>query len=1029
MKFKFKVQDYQTEAVESTVRIFEGQPKVEPLSYIRDLGRLKDTNIQMKLTEEGKFESLDNQGFKNQELMIDDGTILDNVRKIQKKNNIKQSSTLVRSQGRPAFDIEMETGTGKTYVFIKTMFELNKRYGWTKFIIVVPSIAIREGIKKSFDMTEDHFMEQYGKKIRNFIYDSSDLTAIDQFSSSGDIYAMIINTQAFNTSMKEGGRSKDARIIYSKRDDFGSRRPIDVIAANNPILILDEPQKMGGKATQDALKNFNPLFSLNYSATHRTEHNLIYVLDALDAYNKKLVKRIAVKGFELKNFRGADEYLYLDEIILSPNKPPKARLHLEIKYKQSINREARLVEEGDNLFYLSKEMEQYKGYTVSSINPITDSVSFTNGEVIRKGDVVGDISEKDMRRIQIRETIKSHFEKEASLYKQGIKTLSLFFIDEVAKYRQYDEDDNEMLGEYGQVFQEEYMDLLQTYRAILDKDYLQYLDSIGVEETHTGYFSIDKKGKAIDSKIKRGQDSSDDISAYDLILKNKERILSFQEPVRFIFSHSALREGWDNPNVFQICTLKHSDSQIAKRQEVGRGLRLCVNQNGDRMDKESLGELVHDMNVLTVIASDSYSEFVRDLQKDIKDNLYDRPTKATREYFFGKIVETEEGSREITVKEASDILFYLIKSDYINNDFEVTDKYHKDLENDELLPVPEDLKEMEEGIHYLVQAIFDESVLDKMIKNDHETKLTDNELNDNFYKKEFQSLWNLINNKYSYKVKFDSEELVDKAIKYIDDNLKVSKLQYTISQGIQHEELDEHAFDRLDSFEVLETKTQVLDHASISQVEYDLVGKIAEETVLTRGTIVKILKGIEERTFQMFKDNPEEFITKVTRLINSQKATMVVDHITYNRTENKYDSSIFTAGSKNKNIKNALKTNKHIQDYVFVDGISEDSVESRFAKSIDRADEVVVYAKLPTGFAIPTPVGNYTPDWAIAFKEGSVKHIYFIAETKGSLDSMELRNIEKAKIDCARNLFNNISTDNLRYDHVTDYQSLLNIVK
>ena len=447
------------------------------------------------------------------------------------------------------------------------------------------------------------------------------------------------------------------------------------------------------------------------------------------------------------------------------------------------------------------------------------------------------------------------------------------------------------------------------------------------------------------------------------------------------------------------------------------------------MDKESLGELVHDMNILTVIASDSYSEFVRDLQKDMKDNLYDRPTKATREYFFGKIVETEEGSREITDKEASDIVFYLIRSDYINNDFEVTDKQHKDLENDELLPVPEDLKEMEEGIHYLVQAIFDESVLDKMIKNDHETKLTDNELNDNFYKKEFQSLQNLINNKYSYKVKFDSEELVDKAIKYIDDKLKVSKLQYTISQGIQHEELDEHAFDRLDSFKVLETKTQVLDHASISQVEYDLVGKIAEETVLTRGTIVKILKGIEERTFQMFKDNPEEFITKVTRLINSQKATMVVDHITYNRTENKYDSSIFTAGSKNKNIKNALKTNKHIQDYVFVDGISEDSVESKFAKSIDRADEVVVYAKLPKGFAIPTPVGNYTPDWAIAFKEGAVKHVYFIAETKGSLDSMELRNIEKAKIDCAKSLFNNISTNNLRYDHVTDYQSLLNIVK
>ena len=1030
MKFKFKIQDYQTEAVESTVKIFDGQPRIENLSYIRDLGIWKKEHKQISIDSITGFDDEDNNlGFKNEELRINDTVILENVRKIQKENNIKLSSSLVKSQDRSSFDIEMETGTGKTYVYIKTMFELNKRYGWTKFIVVVPSIAIREGVKKGFDMTEDHFMELYGKKIRSFIYSSSDLNAIDQFSSSGDIYAMIINTQAFNTSMKEGGRSKDARIIYSKRDDFGSRRPIDVIAANNPIIILDEPQKMGGPATQKALKNFNPLFTLNYSATHKKEHNLIHVLDALDAYNKKLVKRIEVKGFELRNFRGTDGYLYLDEIMVSPNKPPKARLYLEIKYKQSINREARMVEEGENLYFLSQKMDQYKEYVINNIDPINDSVSFTNGETIRKGDVVGDISEKDMRKIQIRETIKSHFEKEAGLYKQGIKTLSLFFIDEVAKYRQYDEDNQELLGEYGQIFEEEYMDLLNIYRTVLDKDYLKYLDSIEVEETHTGYFSIDKTGRSIDSKIKRGQDFSDDISAYELILKNKERLLSFNEPTRFIFSHSALREGWDNPNVFQICTLKHSDSQIAKRQEVGRGLRLCVNQQGDRMDKETLGELVHEMNLLTVIASDSYSQFVRDLQKDIKENIYDRPTKATPEYFVEKVVPTDDGHRTISEKEANEIIFYLIRNDYIDTNYEVTDKYHKDLKNDNLSPVSEDLKPIEEGIHLLVQGIFDEKVLDDMFQDGHETKVFDNKLNDNFYKDEFQKLWGLINHKYTYKVKFNSEELIKKAIAYIDINLEVSKLQYTVSKGIQDEKMDEHALDRDDIFTILETKTEVLYHANVSRVEYDLIGKIAEGTVLTRRTVASILKGIKEESFNKFKDNPEEFITKVIRLINSQKSTMIVDHISYNRTDNKYDNNIFTAGNYNKNIKNAFKANRHIQDYVFVDGISENSVEARFAKDIDRADEVVVYAKLPRGFTIPTPVGNYTPDWAIAFKEGSVKHIYFIAETKGSLDSMELRKIEDAKIDCAKKLFNNISTENLRCDHVTDYKSLLNIIK
>ena len=446
------------------------------------------------------------------------------------------------------------------------------KYGLSKFSVVVPSIAIREGVKKSFEITADHFMEHYGKKARFFIYNSSNLNQLDNFSSGSGINVMIINTQAFASSLKEDGRSKEARIIYSKRDEFGTRRPIDVIKANRPIIILDEPQKMGGDVTQKALKNFNPLFSLNYSATHTKQHNLSYVLDALDAFNKKLVKKIEVKGFEVKNLKGTDSYLYLEQIVLSAKKPPMAKIELEIAYDKHISRKPRTLGVNEDLYYVSQGMEQYKGYTISEIDPLCGTVTFTNGEVIEVGDVIGDISEKDMRRIQIRETILSHFEKEEKLFNMGIKTLSLFFIDEVAKYRQYDEDGNEILGEYGQMFEQEYINVFNDYITLFDTPYQRYLKSTcsDVDSTHKGYFSIDKKtGRSIDSQLKRGSEFSDDISAYDLILKNKERLLSFEEPTRFIFSHSALREGWDNPNVFQICTLKHSDSNTAKTSGSG----------------------------------------------------------------------------------------------------------------------------------------------------------------------------------------------------------------------------------------------------------------------------------------------------------------------------------------------------------------------------------------------------------------------------------------------------------------------------
>ena len=1032
MKFTFKIQQYQTEAVEAVVNVFRGQGMHANAAYLRDRGiENKPADSQLFLLEDEEIYA--DTGFKNENIQLTDEQLLMNIRRQQTVNNIRLSPALIKDLGRCSLDIEMETGTGKTYVYIKTMFELNKQYGWSKFIVVVPSIAIREGVKKTFEITAEHFMEHYGKRARFFVYNSSNLTQLDAFSSDGGINVMIINTQAFASSLKEDGKSKEARIIYSKRDEFGSRRPIDVIKANRPIIILDEPQKMGGDVTQKALKNFNPLFALNYSATHAKQHNLVYVLDTLDAYNKRLVKKIEVKGFEVKNLRGTDSYLFLESIIVSAKKPPVARIELEIKYTEKINREMRLINVGDNLFNTSNEMGQYSGYVVQTIDPVSGTVTFTNGEVISTNEITGDVSEKDMRRIQIRETILSHFEKEETLYNMGIKNLSLFFIDEVAKYRSYNDENEEVPGEYAQIFEEEYLSVLNDYLSFEDTPYQRYLKSTcsDPKAVHKGYFSIDKKtGKSIDSTLKRGSEFSDDISAYDLILKNKERLLSFEEPTRFIFSHSALREGWDNPNVFQICTLKHSDSNTAKRQEVGRGLRLCVNQQGSRMDAQALGDDVHKVNMLTVIASESYKTFVADLQSDIKSVLYDRPTKATESYFKGKCITADSGE-QITIddKQARSIYRYLLKNDYIDSDDKVTDKYRADLENHCIEALPDEISNITQGVQLLIQSVFDPSVLDGMISNAAKTKIKENPLNDNFYKQEFQTLWGYINHKYAYTVSFDSDELISKSIAHINDKLFVSELQYTATIGRQKDDIDEHEIDRGDSFSGEKTRTKTLKHAETSRIKYDLVGKIATGTTLTRKTVAAILKGIRLDKLYMFKNNPEEFITKVTKLIKEQKATTIVDHITYTESaEEPYDNSIFTASKGALDYEAAFKATKAVQDYVFTDGTAEQSVERRFVKDLDSAAEVCVYAKLPKGFSIPTPVGNYSPDWAIAFHDGTVKHIFFIAETKGTMDSLDIRPIEKAKISCARKLFNEISTDNVVYHDVDSYQNLLNIM-
>lgn len=1019
MKFKFTIQGYQTDAVNSVVKVFSGQPFQDKVSYRRDAGSQDDdrTLFNWQQSDEDLF-----MGFANAPVALSETQLLHNIREVQNDNNIKESASLAKHLGACSLDVEMETGTGKTYVYIKTMFELNKRYGWSKFIVVVPSIAIREGVQKSFQTMQDHFMEQYGKKARFFVYNSKNLTDIDQFSSSADLSVMIINVQAFNA------RGKDARRIRMELDEFGSRRPIDVIQANRPIVILDEPQKMGGKKTQESLKEFHPLFTMNYSATHKEHHDLVYVLDALDAYRMKLVKKIEVKGVDIHNLRGTDGYLFLENIVISPKKPPRARLEFEIKYDKSIKRETRIVGVDDDLYALSKEMEQYQGYHINDIEPIRGIVTFTNGVEIHTGEVLGDVSEKDIRRVQIRETIRSHFEKEKELYNRGIKTLSLFFIDKVEHYRKYDDEGNEINSEYGQMFEEEYISILNEYLTLFDTPYEQYLKQIDVHTTHAGYFSIDKKGHKVDSKTKRGSDFSDDESAYELILKDKERLLSLDNPVRFIFSHSALREGWDNPNVFQICTLKHGgDSTTNKRQEVGRGLRLCVNQSGDRMDEQVLGSEVQEINKLTVIASEGYKDFVSSLQNDIKDNLYERPTQATVEYFQGKRIQIGDDVVTITSDQANAIYFYLVKNSYIDEDGHVTDAYRADAENKILAPLPDKIKDITAGVHALVRSIFDEHALDGMIEDGHQTKIQENALNDNFYKKEFQTLWNYINHKWSYTVHFDSQELIQKAIRHIDETLFVSQLQYTVTKGTQGDDWSAETIKSGNGFVSEKSHTYDLKRSEMSQVKYDLIGEIGAGTHLTRKTVAMILKGISPAKFTMYRHNPEEFISKVTKLINEEKATMIVDDITYNRTDGTYDSEIFTA-EKNKDFSKAYPAKKNVQDYVFTDGTAEKSIERKFAEDMDLDDKVVVYAKLPRGFQIPTPVGNYAPDWAIAFQKGTVKHIYFVAETKGSMESMDLRPIEQAKIKCAKTLFNEISTDDVVYGQVDSYQNLLSMM-
>ncbi|MBK9199692.1 type III restriction-modification system endonuclease [Candidatus Skiveiella danica] len=1005
MKLKFKKQAYQSNAVDAVADCFAGQPKREGLNYRVDPGRAVDANGQ-------EVAALETVGFKNADLALTPGQLLENIHAVQRRQNLPLSTALVKTKVCDInLDVEMETGTGKTYCYVKSMFELNARYGWSKFIVVVPSIAIREGVHKSLEITAEHFLDEYKKRARFFIYNSKQLHNLESFSSDAGINVMVINVQAFNAT------GKDARRIYEELDDFQSRRPIDVISANRPVMFLDEPQKMEGGKTLDSLANFKPLAVLRYSATHRTTHNKVHRLDALDAYNQKLVKKIAVRGISVKGLTGTNAYLYLESIEVSTS-APVARVELEIKQNSGIKRVLRKLSRNDNLFDLSGGLEQYRGFVVADINALTNTVSFTNGHELIAGEATGDVSESALRRIQIREAVKAHFEKEQALFAQGIKVLSLFFIDAVSKYRSYT-DAGEQPGEYAQMFEEEYNLQLAEVQTLEDTPYNRYLKGIATARTHEGYFSIDKKSKRmVDPETGKKSTETDDVDAYDLILRKKEQLLQFEEPVRFIFSHSALREGWDNPNVFVICTLKHSDNTISRRQEVGRGLRLSVNQHGERMDAPAT---VHQINVLTVVASESYKDFVTALQRDMSEGLSERPREANESYFTGKVLKTSAGDVEVTPQLAKQIYKYLLKNDYTDDKDRIADAYHEAKKEGTLAALPPDLAVHAEAVFALIDSVFSDA---KLPLPEDDRKAKTNPLNANFEKAEFKALWNRINRKAAYTVEFETPELLAKCVKALESELKVSPMQYTVVAGEQADTATYDGIRQGESFKVTESTTDFHRASAHSAVKYDLIGRLAGETQLTRATVASVLQGINKAVFSQYRTNPEDFMQKAARLMNEQKATVIVEHIAYDPTGDTHTMDIFTQDKPKEDFSKAVKADHHIYDYVFTDSKNERD----FVRELDTSTAVVVYAKLPRGFFIPTPVGNYNPDWAIAFQEGKVKHVYFVAETKGSMSSMDLRKIEESKIECARKFFAKITSDQVKYDVVDGYGKLMELV-
>lgn len=1016
LTLKFKNQQFQTDAAKAVTDVFHGQRNQAMVEFTHDMG-----------TVEGETDNLfDVVGFRNQPLTVNGEKLLENIRNIQIPQQLKPSETVDPTDLR--LTIEMETGTGKTYTYIKTMFELNKLYGWSKFIIVVPSIAIREGVSRSFEIMSEHFAAEYGKRIQSFIYDSKQLTKIDQFASDSNMHVMIINTQAF------AARGEDARRIYMKLDAFRSRRPIDVIAATNPILIIDEPQSVLGadrhNATRTKLKEFNSLFTLLYSATHRADdiQNMVYRLDAMDAYNKKLVKKITVKAVEQRGSTATNGYIYLESIELSEGNP-RARIGYEKKQQNSVKQVIQLVSDGFDLYQQSGGLEEYAdGYKIESIDGYNRTVRLLNGMILQEGETYGKTNEIYIRRQQIRDTIITHINKERKLFKRNIKCLSLFFIDHVDNYRIYEQGGGTSKGIFAQMFEEEYKDIVGSLQLTTEDspEYIAYLKRFDADQVHNGYFSRDKKGHFVQpSATELRNEASNDASAYDLIMRDKEKLLSFDEPTRFIFSHSALKEGWDNPNVFQICTLKDSDNQTKKRQEVGRGMRLCVNSDGERQDENVLHGSVFEINTLTIIASESYNSFAAKLQTEIAEAVADRPQKVQKELFLDLVVTNAQGEqRKLDEDDAQELTYTLRMKGYITKQGQLTPLFHEDKKQGTL--DFGDYNDVKDDVVKRLDSVFNpEAVKPENARHVREAHFDEKK----FARKEFQDMWHRINCQTYYTVNFDTQSLIDAAVLELDNHLTVTEISITVTEGEMKEIKSKKQLQAGEAMKIKGATTTHVHELVNEHVKYDLIGKLVEATGLTRLAIVNILKRVKPTTFNKFKANPEEFIIRAGNIINQCKAIAVVEHVKYHKLDREFDTDIFSAEAlKGRLGINAMESAKSLYDLVVVDS---QGIEMNFAKELENHNEVAVYTKLPGGFYINTPVGHYNPDWAVVFHEGeAIKHIYFVAETKGYKkdEVLDFRKTEDVKIECARRHFATISQSTVKYDVVKDYGELRDII-
>ncbi len=1001
MKIQFDSElGYQQEAIDAIVDIFKGQESC-------------DSNFTVYspefLAKQQNFEFTD-IGYGNR-LTLTEGQLLENIQNIQLGNGLKPSSRNEIDRNNLDFTIEMETGTGKTYVYLRTIVELYKKYGFSKHIIVVPSIPIKEGVYKSLQITKEHLRELYDNFNYNFfIYDSSKLNEVRDFSTNDGLEIMVINIDAFSKSFENPeDEKKTANIIHRYNDSLGYK-PLDLIKNTNPVIIIDEPQTtMSTPLRKKAVQSLSPLATIRYSATHKKDEkiNMMYKLDAVDAYERKLVKQIEVGSVQTEGVNN-QAYIRLIDVKLSKGFPV-AKLELDIFSKGSISRKVVTVNKNDDLEQLTDRAE-YEGYIIKDIYAVAGNeyIDFTSkDEVIKLGEAIGDVDEHQIKTALIRKTIEEHLDKEIILNPQGIKVLSLFFIDTVSKYRIYDEDGNAVNGDYAQIFEKEYLKLIKKPKyQDLFKD-IKDLE-VNASDVHNGYFSIDKKTKKSNAKEKfeyfkdtKGTTSADE-DTYSLIMRDKEMLLSFDSNLRFIFSHSALKEGWDNPNVFQICTLKDAGgSEIRRRQEIGRGLRLCVNQDGERV-------YGHEVNTLTVMASESYKDFVDNLQKEIESETGIKFGVLEKHSFGDVVLEIIDEEIVYLGQEKSNELYnFLIEKEYIDSKGKVQDKLRIALKEDNV-ELPEELTEDPKVVSQILNTL--KQTAGKLdIKNTADKQLV--KVNKRVLDSpEFKELWERVKFKTTFSVDFNSDSLIDQCIKTIDDSLKITrgKLIYTkVKVGI--------TVGGVDAKETPNTEVSQLN----SEVENlpDIVSYLQNETQLTRKSIVKILTGTLKLKY--FKVNPQKFIEGCIDIINEQMRVHIIDGIQYKKIGNSdcYSQELFENKELFGYLKSNLKTSeKSPYNYVVYDS----NIESTLATEFENSSNISVYAKLPSWFVIDTPLGTYNPDWAVLWKDENEEKLFFVVESKGSTGLFDLRPKEMAKIDCGKKHFEAIGSEMIVASEMSD---------